>query len=71
MTISETLSTKGISALMDATEYGKDLLGKNFESATVKKLLKNGYWADIEDKDGNIYKISVKINGNETIISRR
>lgn len=71
MTISEALSNKGISAIQESTEIGKDLLKENFYSASVKKLLKSGFWADIEGKDGTVIKVSVKKNGKETIISRR
>ena len=71
MKISELLSDKGISAIQEATEIGKDMLKENFYSATVKKLLKNGFWADFEGKDGTVYKMSIKKNGKETIISRR
>lgn len=71
MTISEMLSDKGISAIQEATEIGKDTFKDRFYSATVKKLLKNGFWADIESKDGEVLKLSVKKNGKETIISRR
>lgn len=71
MTISEMLSDKGVSAIQESAEIGKDMLKDNFYSATVKKLLKNGFWADFEGKDGSIVKVSVKKNGKETIISRR
>ena len=71
MTISEALSDRGISAIQEATEIGKDTLKDNFYSATVKKLLKNGFWADFEGKDGSVLKVTVKKNGKETIISRR
>ena len=71
MTISEMLSNEGISAIAEANEIGKDMMKENYYSSSVKKLLKYGFWADIEGKDGSIVKITVKKNGKETIISRR
>lgn len=71
MTISEMLSNKGLSAIREADEIGRDMLKGNYYSSTVKKLLKNGFWAEFEGKDGTIVKVSVKKNGKETIITRR
>ena len=71
MTISEALSDRGISAIQEATDIGRDTFKDRFKSATVKKLLKHGFWADIESKDGEVIKLSVKKQGKETIISRR
>ena len=69
MTIDDVLSGKGISALMEATEIGKDKFNEKFRSATVTKLLKNGFWAEIETTDGYIHRISVRKKGSATIIS--
>lgn len=71
MTISEALSEKGIEAIQKSTEIGKDMLKEKFRSATVVKLLKSGFWADFESKDGTVVKVSVKTKGKETIISKR
>lgn len=69
MKITEALSEKGISAMLEAVEIGKEEYGKEFYSAKVTRLLKNGFWADVETKDGEIHKIRAKHKGNLTVIS--
>ena len=64
LTLSQSLSKAGIDAMMDATEIGKDKLGDKFHSSCVTRLLKSGYWADIEDKAGRTYKLKVKTDGS-------
>ena len=72
LTIGQALSVQGVNAVIDATETGKDMLKDNFKSATVVRLLKKGFWADIESKDGTDTRISVKKRGkNFTVISKR
>ena len=69
LTLTQTLSKAGIDAMMEATEIGKDKLGSNFYSSCVTRLLKNGFWADIRDKENNLYKLRVKKDGKLTIIN--
>ena len=69
LTLNEALSTTGINAMIEATEIGKEKLGENFYSSCVTRLLKNGYWADITDKEGNTYKLRIKKDGKLTIIN--
>lgn len=64
LTFSQTLSKAGIDAMMDATAIGKDKLGDQFYSSCVTRLLKSGYWANIEDKAGRTYKLRVKTEGS-------
>ena len=69
MTISEAISTNGINALLEATTIGKDKLKDQFKSATIKRLTKSGYIAEVEDKSGKKYKVNVKKNGKSTVIN--
>lgn len=57
MTISEAISTKGIDALLEATNIGKEKFKDDFESATVKRLTDTGYIAEIVSKSGKKYKV--------------
>ena len=69
MTLSQALSKKGIDATIGASEQGKERFGDNFKSSTVTRLLKNGYWATIETKDGKKHKLTAKTNGKLTVTS--
>ena len=69
MRFEDILSGAGVSALLEATEIAKDELKDNFDSASVTKLTKNGFWMKMTDKEGNEYKRIVKHKGKATIIS--
>ena len=71
MTITEALSGDSISAMLDAVEIGEEKLGNEFYSASVKKMLKNGYKAIITDKAGNEYTLTVKVDYKFKIINFR
>ena len=68
MTISEALSKRGIQASLDALEFGKKQLGDAFYSSCVTRLTKNGFWADIKDKDGKVYKVIGRTNQEITSV---
>lgn len=68
MTLTEALSDKHISAMIDAVEIGKDKLGSSFSSATVKKMMKSGFVAEIKSKDGRKHMLTVKYDGTLKII---
>lgn len=68
MTLTEALSDKHISAMLEAVEIGKDKLGGNFYSASVKKMMKSGFVATITDKDGHEHMLTVKHDGSLRLI---